>query len=147
MNYSIGQVAEKFDLSIHTLRYYEKEGLLPSIKRTGSGIRQFDEMSIEDLRLVECLKRTGMPLKDIRTFQEWSEEGDSSLEKRKEVFEERKKIVLEQIKELQSVMDLIDFKIWYYTESAKVGSEQALLDRGFENVPKEIQELYIKTHP
>ncbi len=146
MNYSIGQVAEKFDLSIHTLRYYEKEGLLPAIKRTGSGIRQFDDQSIEDLRLVECLKKTGMPLRDIRTFQEWTEEGESSLTKRKELFEERKQVVLKQIQELQSVMDLVDFKIWYYGEAAKIGSEQKLLEKGFDNVPKDIQELYIKTH-
>ena len=59
--YTIGQVSEMFDLPISTLRYYDKEGLFPDIKRI-SGIRKFDEKEIEAIRVIECLKRSGMEI-------------------------------------------------------------------------------------
>lgn len=65
--YTIGQVSEMFDLPISTLRYYDKEGLFPDIKRI-SGIRKFDEKEIEAIRVIECLKRSGMEIKDIKQF-------------------------------------------------------------------------------
>ena len=63
--YSIGQVAEMFGLHISTLRYYDKQGLFPNMERT-SGIRRFSDQEIETLRVIECLKRAGMEIKDIR---------------------------------------------------------------------------------
>lgn len=146
MNYSIGQVAEKFDLSIHTLRYYEKEGLLPTVKRTDSGIRKFDDITVEALRVIECLKKTGMPLKEIRQFMEWAQEGDSSLEERQALFHERKQSVLDQIAELQSVLDLINFKCWYYDTARELGSEKAVINMDRDKIPEEIKDLYSKTH-
>ena len=122
MDYLIGQVSEKFDLSIHTLRYYEKEGLLPSVKRSKSGIRQYDDATIESLRTIECLKKTGMPLKEIKEFQDWCEAGSRTLGRRKKMFLERKRAVLRQIGELQSALDLIEFKCWYYGQAEAAGS-------------------------
>ena len=63
--YTIGQVSEMFDLPVSTLRYYDKEGLFPELNRT-SGIRQFSENEIEALRVIECLKKTGLQIKDIK---------------------------------------------------------------------------------
>ena len=68
--YSIGQVAEMFGLPISTLRYYDKQGLFPNMERS-SGIRRFSEKEIEALRIIECLKKTGMEIKDIKQFMEW----------------------------------------------------------------------------
>lgn len=65
--YTIGQVSEMFDLPVSTLRYYDKEGLFPELNRT-SGIRQFSENEIEALRVIECLKKTGLQIKDIKQF-------------------------------------------------------------------------------
>ena len=65
MNYSIGEVSQMFDLPASTLRYYDKEGLLPHIQRQGTGIRRFDQRTIEALRVIECLKKSGMEIKDI----------------------------------------------------------------------------------
>lgn len=63
--YTIGQVSDMFDLPVSTLRYYDKEGLFPGLNRT-SGIRQFSENEIEALRVIECLKKTGLQIKDIK---------------------------------------------------------------------------------
>ena len=75
--YTIGQVAEMFGLPISTLRYYDKQGLFPNMERV-SGIRKFSEAEIEALRVIECLKKAGMEIKDIRQFMDWCVEGPST---------------------------------------------------------------------
>ena len=75
--YMIGQVAEMFGLPISTLRYYDKQGLFPNMERV-SGIRKFSEAEIEALRVIECLKKAGMEIKDIRQFMDWCVEGPST---------------------------------------------------------------------
>ncbi len=125
MEYTIGEVAERSNLSIHTLRYYEKEGLLPFVKRTASGIRKFDDADMEGLKMVECLKRTGMPLKDIKQFLDWCQAGDETLEQRRNLFYERRAVVLEQMAELQKTLDTINYKCWYYETAVREGSEEA----------------------
>ena len=86
--YSIGQVAEMFGLPISTLRYYDKQGLFPNMERS-SGIRRFSEQEIEALRVIECLKKAGMEIKDIRQFINWCAEGASTYPQRKVMVEER----------------------------------------------------------
>ena len=72
--YTIGQVSEMFQLPVSTLRYYDKEGLFPHMTRI-SGIRKFSDTEIECLRMIECLKKTGMEIKEIKQFMEWCAEG------------------------------------------------------------------------
>ena len=88
MTYSIGQVAEMFDLPISTLRYYDKEGLFPSLERK-SGIRKFSEVEIDALRVIECLKGSGLEIKDIKQFMDWCTQGPETYVQRKELFERR----------------------------------------------------------
>ena len=73
--YTIGQVSEMFDLPISTLRYYDKEGLLPFVARSSGGIRQFRESDIEWLRVIGCMKKAGMSIKDIRQELKQQPEG------------------------------------------------------------------------
>lgn len=77
MYYSIGQVAAKTGLTVHTLRYYEKEGLLPFVRKSSSGLRMFSDNDLGWLSIIECLKETGMPLKGIKQYIDWFREGDS----------------------------------------------------------------------
>lgn len=84
--YTIGQVSKMFGLSISTLRYYDKEGLIPELNKDQSGIRRFDDQSVESIRVIECLKKSGMQIKEIREFMDWCIQGDQTLEKRKEMF-------------------------------------------------------------
>lgn len=123
MSYSIGEVAQKMNLTTSTLRYYEKEGLLPNIERKESGIRNFSDVDLHWLEIIECLKNTGMPLKDIRTFTSWCVQGDASLKQRYEMFLERKRMVEEQIANLQKTLETIDYKCWYYRTALEAGTE------------------------
>ena len=79
-----------------------------------SGIRRFSESEIEALRVIECLKKTGMEIKDIKQFMDWCAEGPSTYTKRKKLFEDRKKALEEQLQELEKNMAMIEFKCWYY---------------------------------
>lgn len=123
MSYSIGEVAKMLDLSVPTLRYYDKEGLLPLLERTESGIRKFEDIDIENLKIVECLKASGMPIKDIKVFINWCGEGDASLKQRYEMFLERKAAVEKQIEELEKAKKTIEFKCWYYKTALDAGTE------------------------
>lgn len=122
MTYTIGQVAKKIGVSAHTLRYYDKEGLLPFVKKNSSGLRMFSDDDLGWLSMIECLKGTGMPLKGIKQYIDWYNEGDSTLESRLEMFKNQKVNLEEQLIQLRKHMEKIEYKIWFYTEAVKAGT-------------------------
>lgn len=111
--YSISKVSKDTGLEAHTLRFYEKEGII-SPKRTQSGIRYFSEDDLERLSMICCLKRTGMTLKDIKTYFDLVALGDSTLQERHDMFIECKERVLGEIQELESHLETVNWKINYY---------------------------------
>src|SRR5512133_3773725 len=114
MFYSIGEVAKLFDIPASTLRYYDREGLFLNVKRSNGGIRVFSDAEVETLKVIECLKSTGMQIKDIKLFLDWCLEGDDTLQKRRDMFYERRKIVEQQMEDIQKTMEMIQYKCWYY---------------------------------
>lgn len=121
MGYTIGQAAKKMGLTAHTLRYYDKEGLLPFVAKSSSGLRIFSDSDIEWLVMIECLKGTGMTLKDIKQYIDWYNEGDSTIKQRLEMFKRQKIKLEEQMAQLQKHLEKITFKIAYYTDAATYG--------------------------
>ena len=101
--YTIGQVAEMFNLPISTLRYYDKQGLFPKLTRE-SGIRKFSDNEIEALRVIECLKKSGLEIKDIKLFMEWCAEGSATYSNRFELIHKQKKRVEAAEKALQRLI-------------------------------------------
>ena len=143
--YTIGQVSEMFGLPISTLRYYDKEGFFPNLERRGN-IRYFSDSDLEAIRVIECLKKSGLEIKDIRQFFQWVAEGPSSYEKRKELFEARKVAVEEELKELERTLSLLKFKCWYYETAMKDGNEDGIHAMLPDKLPAEIQKLYNDAH-
>ena len=143
--FTIGQVSEMFNLPISTLRYYDKEGLFPSMQRQ-SGIRQFGETEVEALRVIECLKTSGLEIKDIKKFMEWCVEGPSTYAQRKELFETRKAAVEAEMLQLQKTLDMLKFKCWYYETAIKNGSEDKLKDMIPDGLPIDIKKMYENAH-
>lgn len=139
--YTIGQISELFHLPISTLRYYDKEGLFPDLKRS-SGIRQFGDKEIETLRIIECLKKSGLEIKDIKLFMKWCSEGSSTYQKRKELFEHQKELVEAEISKLEKVLDMLRFKCWYYEQAMKDGNENWIQEHLPDRLPEDIQKLY-----
>jgi len=123
MTYTIAQAAAKANLTTHTLRYYDKEGLLPFIERSNSGNRIFKDGDFESLALINCLKNTGMSIKDIKTYMDWCKEGDASLNKRLDVFIKQKEAISAKMKELENHMNTINYKIQYYETAIEAGTE------------------------
>ena len=143
--YTIGEVSEMFHLPVSTLRYYDKEGLFPDLERKGN-IRYFSDNELEAIRIIECLKQSGLEIKDIKQFFKWVTEGSSSYIKRKELFEHRKAAVKEEIKQLEKTLAMLEFKCWYYETAIADGNEDKINDMLPDHLPKEIQKLYDKGH-
>lgn len=122
--YTIKDAAAMMKVPTSTLRYYDKEGLLPFVERLESGYRIFTEKDIATLRIIDCLKRTGMPIKEIRQFSDWLEQGDASLQQRYAMFLERKQEVESQMAELQEILNTINHKCWYYETAISAGTEK-----------------------
>lgn len=127
--YTIKEAAEKVGHTTVTVRYYDREGLFPNLRRTEAGYRVFDEDDITFLKVVECLKRSGMSIKDIRQFSEWVREGDASLQQRYDMFQERRRDVERQIAELEGVLETIEHKCRYYEEALEAGAESIFQGR------------------
>ena len=143
--YTIGQVAEMFGLPISTLRYYDKQGLFPRMQRV-SGIRRFSETEIEALRVIECLKKAGMEIKDIRQFMDWCVEGAATYPKRKALLEEQKAHVEAEIERMNRTLDMLKYKCWYYTQAIKDGSEDAIPAMIPDRLPEDIRLAYENSH-
>lgn len=128
MAYSIKEVSEMLGIPASTIRYYDKEGLLPFVERGESGYRLFSDENVRTLRFIECLKTTGMAIKDIQTFFEWVVEGESTMQKRYDLFLKQRGIVEEQIKQLQKTLEVIDYKCAMYEHAIKIGAPDIYWD-------------------
>lgn len=117
MSYTIAQAAAKTGISIYTLRYYDKEGLLPYVKRDDKDNRVFTEEDLGWLSFILCLKNTGMSLKEIREYIKLCEEGDSTLEHRLRIFHQQKETINQRIAELEEYQKMIDYKIGFYEKA------------------------------
>ncbi len=145
MFYTIGEAAKILDVAPSALRYYDKEGLLPFIERSESGLRMFKESDIDWLKIIECLKATGMPIKGIRRFIECAREGDGTIKERLEILKTQRENVIRQIEEIQAHLEMIDYKVWYYSEALKAGSTEALKDYPEQNIPEKFRRYFRKS--
>lgn len=121
--HTIKKVSEITNISPYTIRYYDKEGLLPFVSRTESGIRKFSDTDLEWLKLITCLKNTGMHIKDIKQYIDWYIIGMDTFDNRKNLLLEHRKTVLKQMEELQFNLDKINKKIEYYNIEKSIHPE------------------------
>lgn len=143
--YTIGQVAKIFDLPISTLRYYDKQGLFPQLIRE-SGIRKFSENEIEALRVIECLKKSGLEIKDIKLFMDWCAEGPATYTDRFQLIRNQKERVEAEIKQLLKTLDMLKFKCWYYSKAMEDGNEDTAKASIPDSLPEDIRAAYDNSH-
>lgn len=115
-HYTIKEASRRTGLSISTLRYYDKEGLIPQLERSQSNIRQYTERDMAWLELICCLKNSGMSLNKIREFMHTCLGGEDTAEERKRLLEEHKAYILAQMKLLENSLDIVEFKLAHYKE-------------------------------
>ena len=143
--YTIGQVADMFGLPISTLRYYDRQGLFPKMERV-SGIRKFSDTEIEALRVIECLKKAGMEIREIRQFMEWCTEGAATYSQRKALIEAKKAHMEEEIQRMNRALDMLKFKSWYYEQAMRDGNEDRVHAMLPDQLPPDIQPIYDHAH-
>ena len=122
--YTIQDVSRKTGLTAHTLRYYEKEGLIPGVERSQGGFRQYTDEDLERLGLIRCLKNTGMSIQEIARFVQLTHEGDHTLEERVELLREHRERVLERMAEMQEHLDKVTWKLNFFSEKLRAYQEK-----------------------
>ena len=143
--YSIGEISKMFQLPISTLRYYDKEGLFPHLKRV-NGVRQFSESEIETLRVIDCLKKSGLEIKEIKEYMSLCSLGNTTLKQRKEIFEKQKEEVLQEMEKLQKVLSMLNYECWYYDQAIEKNDESYVQALSFNQFPPQIQQYYKHSH-
>lgn len=120
MTYTTAKAAEKIGISAHTLRFYDKEGLLPNVGRDEHGNRRFTDNDLQWLSLLQCLKNTGMSLKDIKRFAECTSIGDDTIDERLALFESQTENVKCQIAELKTLSKLAGIQVSILSKSQSI---------------------------
>ena len=146
MVYTVGEMAKLLGVAASTLRYYDKEGLLPFVERSSGGIRMFRESDIEWLQVIGCMKKAGMSIKAIRQYIEMALQGDDTIDLRLAMFRRQQEVLKQQMEELLHTMEMVDYKCWYYETAMKDGNEDAINAMLPDKLPKNIQKLYDKGH-
>lgn len=141
MTYTVGEMARRLGLAPSTLRYYDKEGLLPFIERSKSGTRLFKDSDLEWLKVIGCLKKTGMPLKDIRLFIEMAMQGDETVTPRLDLIVKQKEAVRARIAELNETLLMLEYKEWYYETAKKHGSTSAPRNMTENEIPERLRSV------
>lgn len=139
--YTIGQVSQMTALPVSTLRYYDKEGLFPEMERT-SGIRQFTDREVSALKVIECLKKSGLEIREIKQFMQWCAQGEATYPERLELFRRQRESIEEEMERLRRAKALIEYKCWFYETAMREGGEARIRALLPDRLPAGIQELY-----
>ena len=141
MVYTVGEMAKLLGVTASTLRYYDKEGLLPFVERSSGGIRMFRESDIEWLRVIECMKKAGMSIKDIRQYIELALKGDDTIELRLMMFRRQKEVLQQKMAGMQHTMAMVEYKCWYYETAKAAGTVEVPQNMKESDVPKQFQDI------
>ena len=141
MIYTVGETAKLLGVTASTLRYYDKEGLLPFVERSVGGIRMFKVSDFEWLQVIGCMKKAGMSIKDIRQYIEMVLQGDDTIEMRLEMFRHQREELRAQMEELEHTMEMVEYKCWYYETAKKAGTIDVPRDMKVNEVPERFRKI------
>lgn len=142
MTYTIGEMAKLLGLTTSTLRYYDKEGILPFAKRNENGIRIFKDEDISWFNMIDCMKKAGMSIKDIREYIEMTlQNDDTTIDARLAMFHRQQEKLRKQMEELKQSIEMVDYKCWYYELAKEKGSVKEPLEMDILEVPKEYRSI------
>jgi DNA-binding transcriptional MerR regulator len=122
----IAKVSEQYGISSDTLRYYERIRLIPPVNRNGSGVRDYSELDLKRVEFIKCMRRAGLPIEVLIEYFGLVQQGDSTIEARKEILKEQRMHFAAKMEELQKTLDLLDYKIALY-ENAVLKKEKEII--------------------
>ncbi len=141
MIYTVGEMARLLGVTASTLRYYDKEGLLPFVERSSGGIRMFQESDIEWLQIIGCMKKAGMSIKDIRQYIQMALQGDDTIELRLAMFRHQQEVLRKQMEELRHTMQIVEYKCWYYETAKEAGTIETPQKMELSEVPERFRKI------
>lgn len=141
----IGDISAMYNISQDTLRYYDKAGLLPFVRKNKVGRREFTEDDLGYIEVIDCLKRSGIPVKEIAKFMDWCVEGDQTLPQRYQFMIEQEAALEKKIHELQAQLDFLRWKKWYYQTANEAGTEKVFFKEGTRQVDDKWHQKYLET--
>lgn len=118
---TIKEVSKRCDITQDTLRYYERVGMIPPVKRTSGGIRDYEEEDIRWIELIKCMRKSGLPVETLTRYVRLFQEGDSTLLERLELLTEQREILLKQRAQIDEMIDRLDYKITRYQTAVVTG--------------------------
>jgi MerR family transcriptional regulator, aldehyde-responsive regulator len=130
----IAEVSERYGISSDTLRYYERIGLIRPVNRNLSGIRDYNEIDLRRVEFIKCMRSAGLSIEVLIEYVGLVQQGDPTIETRKEILKEQRELLAGRMKEMQKTLDILDHKIEVY-ENAVLKKEQAMLQTE-EQVPE-----------
>ena len=122
----IAEVSEQYGLSVDTLRYYERVGLIPPVNRSENGIRNYNELDLRRVDFIKCMRSAGLPVEVLIEYVALVQQGDGTIEDRKEILKHQREQLAARMKEMQKTLDLLDHKIEVY-EKALLKKEQEIV--------------------
>lgn len=139
MIYTVSEIAKLLDIAPSTLRFYDREGLIPFVERSSGGTRIFTEKDYQWLKIISYLKKAGMSLKDIRRYIEMAMQGDKTIDQRLQMFLEQREKLRQQLENLQQALDIVEFQCWYYETAKNTGGTEFPDQIPDEELPKRLQ--------
>ena len=122
----IAEVSERYSISLDTLRYYERIGLLPPVNRSKTGIRDYGEIDLKRVEFIRCMRSAGLPIEVLVEYVGLAQQGDGTIAARKEILKRQREQLAAKIKEMQKTLDLLDYKINVY-ENAILKKEKEIV--------------------
>ena len=122
----IAEVSERYSISSDTLRYYERIGLIQPVNRSANGIRDYNEIDLRRVEFIKCMRSAGLSIEVLIEYVGLVQQGDQTIETRKEILKEQRELLLAKMKDLQETMDVLDHKIEVY-ENAVLKKEQEIV--------------------
>jgi DNA-binding transcriptional MerR regulator len=110
----ISEVSKTYDISIDTIRYYERIGLLPTVNRLENGIRDFNSIDVEWIEFIKCMRNAGLPIEVLKDYVTLVQSGDDTKEERKKILVDQRDVILGKMAEMQETLNLLNYKIDVY---------------------------------
>lgn len=141
MVYTVGEMAKRLEVPASTLRYYDKEGLLPFVERSSGGMRMFRDSDLEWLQVISCMKKAGMPLRDIRRYIQLAMQGDDTIDTRLQMFRRQREVLLQQIDDMRRSLETVEYKCWFYETVQPAGTVDIPWAMAEEEIPERFRAI------
>jgi DNA-binding transcriptional MerR regulator len=127
----IAEVSEQYSISSDTLRYYERIRLIPPVNRNDRGIREYSELDLKRVEFIKCMRSAGLPIEVLIEYFRLVQQGDSTIEARKEILKEQREQLVARMREMQKTLDILNYKIEVYENAVLKKEKELILNTGY----------------